>query len=467
MHSGKIFYGWLICSLLIASPVLSQNIQQKLAAAAEKLQNDSQMKHAILGLSVVKTKTGEKIFEVNPQTGLAPASCQKLVTSAAALELLGPQFQYKTIIGHSGTIKNGVLDGNLYVSGSGDPSLGSWRYAATKEDKVWKDWIQALKDQGIRSIKGHLIGYSGKWETETTPGGWIWDDMGNYYGAGSGGLNWRENQYDLVMQSGSEEGSAVSIVEMKPQPYGVKLESEVTAAAKGTGDNSSIYLAPFTKNGVVRGTIPVDEKAFTVSGSFPDPAEQLLSTFSQQLSNAGIKTTGFSTLTTKDSPLYKPLLVYQSPTMDSLIYWFLKRSINLYGEVLVKTIAYEKAGFGSADKGLSVVRAFWKDRGIENTALRVIDGSGLSPQNRVTADALVKVLQYAKSRPWYNYYYDALPLFNQMKLKSGTIGGAKSFAGYHTAKDGTEYTVAIIVNNYSGSAAQIVKKMFSLLDELK
>jgi D-alanyl-D-alanine carboxypeptidase/D-alanyl-D-alanine-endopeptidase (penicillin-binding protein 4) len=81
--------------------------------------------------------------------------------------------------------------------------------------------------------------------------------------------------------------------------------------------------------------------------------------------------------------------------------------------------------------------------------LRIIDGSGLSPQNRVTVDALVKVLQYAKSRPWFNYYYDALPVYNQMKLKSGTIGGAKSFAGYHTAKDGTAYTVAIIINNYA------------------
>jgi D-alanyl-D-alanine carboxypeptidase/D-alanyl-D-alanine-endopeptidase (penicillin-binding protein 4) len=467
MHSRKKFYGWLIVSLLIATPAFTQTIQQKLAAAAERLQSDSQMKYAILGFSVVKTQTGEKIFEVNPQTGLAPASCQKLVTSAAAMELLGPQYQYKTILGYTGNISNGVLKGDLYVSGSGDPSLGSWRYTATKEDKVWKEWVQALKSQGIRKINGKIIGYNGKWESETLPGGWIWDDMGNYYGAGSGGLNWRENQYDVIFRSGSEEGSLVSIVGMKPQPYGVKIDNEVTAAAKGTGDNTSIYLPPFAKNGVIRGTIPKEENAFTISGSFPDPAAQLLSTFNQQLLSAGIKTTGFSTLTTKDTPVFQPLLVYQSPTLDSLNYWFLKRSINLYGEVLVKTIAFEKAGYGSADKGISLVKAFWKEQGIDNAALRVIDGSGLSPQNRVTADALIRVLQYAKSRPWFNYYYEALPLFNQMKLKSGTIGGAKSFAGYHTAKDGTQYTVAIIVNNYSGSAAQIVRKMFAVLDELK
>jgi D-alanyl-D-alanine carboxypeptidase/D-alanyl-D-alanine-endopeptidase (penicillin-binding protein 4) len=467
MHPVKKIYVWLIASFFMAAPAFSQNVQQRITAAVERLQTDSQMRHAILGLSVVKTQTGEKIFEVNAQTGLAPASCQKLVTSAAAMELLGPQYRYKTMLGYTGDINNGVLNGNLYVSGTGDPSLGSWRYTATKEDKVWKEWLQAIKDKGIRRIKGEIIGYNGKWETETLPGGWIWDDMGNYYGAGSGGLNWRENQYDLIFRSGSEEGSAVSIVDMKPQPYGVKLDNEVIAAAKGTGDNTSIYLAPFTKYGVVRGTIPVDEKAFTISGSFPDPAAQLLSTFNQQLTAAGIKTAGFRTLTSRDTLVYKPLLVYQSPTFDSINYWFLKRSINLYGEVFVKTIAYEKSGFGSADKGLSLIKDFWKDKGIENAALRIIDGSGLSPQNRVTADALIQVLQYAKSRPWFNYYYDALPLFNQMKLKSGTIGGAKSFAGYHTAKDGTQYTVAIIVNNYSGSATQIVRKMFAVLDELK
>ena len=145
----------------------------------------------------------------------------------------------------------------------------------------------------------------------------------------------------------------------------------------------------------------------------------------------------------------------------------MKKGINLYGGALVKTIAYEKTGLGSKDKGVELVKQFWKERGIEPSALHIIDGSGLSPQNRVTADALVKVLQYAKGRPWFHYYYDALPVFNQMKLKSGTIGGAKSFAGYHTAKDGPAYTVAIIINNYDGPASEYGKKMYLVLDDLK
>ena len=96
-----------------------------------------------------------------------------------------------------------------------------------------------------------------------------------------------------------------------------------------------------------------------------------------------------------------------------------------------------------------------------------MDGSGLSPQNRVTAGAEVKVLQYAKTRPWFASFYNALPLYNDMKMKSGSIGGARAFAGYHTSKSGMEYVFSIIVNNYDGSSAEMVKKLYKILDELK
>ncbi|MBV9987868.1 MAG: D-alanyl-D-alanine carboxypeptidase/D-alanyl-D-alanine-endopeptidase, partial [Chitinophagaceae bacterium] len=424
-------YGFA-CLLCYCSMLQAQGINERLRLASDKLLADSQLKHGILGLCVVKSETGEKIFEVNAQTGLAPASCQKTITSAAAMEILGPSYRYQTVLGYTGTIGRGSLNGDLILIGSGDPSLGSWRYDSTKEAKVLGSWMSALQQQGIRKITGNLVGYNGKWETETLPGGWIWDDMGNYYGAGSAALNWRENQYDLVMRSGNTVGDTVEIVAMKPKPFDVRLRSQVLGAAKGTGDNAYIYLPPFSHEGVVRGTIPIGESSFAISGSFPDPAMQVVASFHQQLDSAGIAPKHFLVSDQKAPPAYQSLLVYQSPTFDSLNYWFLKRSINLYGEVFVKTIAYEKTGFGSADEGLKLIRQFWKERGIETSALHMIDGSGLSPQNRVTADALVKVLQYARSRPWFHYYYDALPVFNQMKLKSGTIGGAKSFAGYHT-----------------------------------
>ena len=463
---------WFICLLVYSFTGFSQTVQERLAKAMERLQADSQMKHAIVGFSVVKSETGEKIYEVNAQTGLAPASCQKLFTSAAAFEILGPAYRYKTILGIDGNIVNGKLNGNIVLIGSGDPSLGSWRFDSAKEENVLGFWQKALQQQGIKSMEGNLLGSTGRLEPETLPGGWIWDDIGNYYGAGSAALNWRENQYDLILQSGSVLNQPVNILDMKPWPVGVTLESRLKSAAKGTGDNAYIYLPPNSNHGFVNGTIPVDEKAFTISGSFPDPPLQLLTTLKERMMAMGLQPVNviFSTENLSQflhkAQFLQPIATYYSPSFDSLNYWFLKKSINLYGEAFIKTIAAEKTGSGSTEKGVEQVKAFWKERGVEPSAMHIIDGSGLSPQNRVTTDALVKVLQFARSRPWFHNFYDALPVFNQMKLKSGTIGGTKSFAGYHTSKDGTTYTVAIIVNNFDGSAGEIVRKMYKVLDEL-
>jgi D-alanyl-D-alanine carboxypeptidase/D-alanyl-D-alanine-endopeptidase (penicillin-binding protein 4) len=321
--------------------------------------------------------------------------------------------------------------------------------------------------QGIYGVAGKYVAYLGNWEKSNIPGGWIWDDMGNYYGAGSGALNWHENQYDLVLASGNTVGDSVKIIETRPNLIQTNLVAELTSAAKGSGDNAYIYLAPMSDKGFVRGTIPLAEQAFVISGSFPDPAMQLLGTLQALVENGLPHPPKYQYNYDKKPAAFETIGTIRSPTLDSLNYWFMKKSINLYGETFVKTMGLEKSGFGATETGLRVLKNFWKERGIEPASLHMIDGSGLSPQNRVSTDALIRVLQYARSRPWFNYYYDALPVYNKMKLKSGTIGGAKSFAGYHTAKDGTEYSLAIIVNNFDGSAAEMVKKMFLVLDELK
>lgn len=458
---------WVICLCMYSFSLAAQPVKERLAKAVETLQADPQMKHALLGLQVINAQTGDKIIEVNAQTGLAPASCQKIITSVAALELLGPAYRYETVLGYSGTLSKSTLHGDLYLLGSGDPSLGSWRYDSTKEDRQLQVLTSLLTQKGIRKITGKLVGYSGKWEQETLPGGWIWDDIGNYYGAGISALNWHENQYDLILRSGKNIGDTVDIIETRPALTGASLQSQLLAAAKGTGDNAYIYLPPFSNQGFVRGTIPVEEKAFVISGSFPDPSLQTVALLHQALDQAGIRSGGPGVSYDRTLPQVQVLGTLVSPRLDSLNHWFMRKSINLYGEAFLKTIAFEKTGWGSTDKGVGLVKNFWKEKGIGSAALQILDGSGLSPQNRITADALVQVLQYARGRSWFPAFYESLPFFNQMKLKSGTIGGAKSFAGYHTSQEGITYAVAILINNYNGSAGEIVKKMFRVLDELK
>ncbi|MDB5230724.1 MAG: D-alanyl-D-alanine carboxypeptidase [Chitinophagaceae bacterium] len=451
--------------ILLALSVNSQALKERLNAAAKNLQQDAQMQHAILGLYVTDATTGEVIFDMNGQTGLAPASTQKLFTSSAALELLGKGYRYATTISYDGKINAGKLTGNVFITGSGDPTIASWRYAGRTENDFTDSLVYYFKKAGIKTIDGNIHGVD-KWETQTIPGGWIWDDIGNYYGAGISALNWKENQYDLILKPGKAEGEPVEIVRTVPALYNVQFISELKTGPAGSGDNAYIYLAPGSHIAVVRGTVPPGN-SFKISGSVVDPGGQFLSMVTTRLKENNIQITGSSLLNNKSSANTQPLLTYYSPGMDSIVYWFLQKSINLYGEALLKTIGLEKNGNASNDKGLNAVKAFWQDKGIDRSSLHIMDGSGLSPQNRVTPASEVSVLRYAKTRPWYDAFYAALPVFNKMKMKSGTIGGSKAFAGYQKDKAGREYSFSFIINNYDGSSATLVQKMYKVLDELK
>jgi serine-type D-Ala-D-Ala carboxypeptidase/endopeptidase (penicillin-binding protein 4) len=455
---------------------IAQSVSQKLADGVQQLEADPQLKHAVLSLCVVDAKTGKTVYTHHEQIGLAPASTQKLLTSAAAFELLGKAYSYKTILGYKGTIKNGVLRGDVYVIGSGDPSLGSLRWKTTRDSVILKTWVKTIKKAGISRIDGDITTNEAGFTHQAIPDGWIWEDIGNYYGAGAYPLNWRENQYDLVLRSGNNIGDSVAIVKI-PAGYQAKrpFVNELTAAAKGSGDNAFIYL-PLAehRNALVKGTIPVGERSFTISGASADPVSDCLSDLGRALWADSVQSetesrTGRDIYDRQQEGLQgiQTIAVHQSPTLDSINYWFLRRSINLYGEALVKTLAQQKTGKAATDKGVELVRDFWAQQGIEKSAIHIIDGSGLSPQNRVTTDALVKVLQYAKTRPWFNSFYAALPEYNGMKMKSGSVGGARAFAGYHTSKEGKEYAFAIIINNYDGSSGEAVKKMYKILDGLK
>nr|HVZ24447.1 D-alanyl-D-alanine carboxypeptidase [Sediminibacterium sp.] len=127
--------GWLVIFLLMRITVSAQSLPQRMRQAVSRLKADSQMRHAILGLYLVDAETGEVLVNEQGETGLAPASCQKLFTSIAALAKLGPGFQYKTVLGYRGKITGKYLAGDLCLVGEGDPSLGSWRYASTDKNR--------------------------------------------------------------------------------------------------------------------------------------------------------------------------------------------------------------------------------------------------------------------------------------------------------------------------------------------
>ncbi|WP_228466614.1 D-alanyl-D-alanine carboxypeptidase/D-alanyl-D-alanine endopeptidase [Adhaeribacter swui] len=455
-----LFFCIIVCLPGLAWP---QNVAAKLATAYQVFTTDAQLQSSLSSVCVLDATTGKVIFEKNSKIGLVPASTQKVITSASAYALLGKNFKFQTSFAYA---KNKA---SLLILPSGDPTLGSWRWVATSENEIIKKISQAVQKAGITTINEFIIQTKNR-EEGTIPDGWIWQDLGNYYGAGWSPLNWRENQFDVILKSGSQLKSPVSIVRISPAIYNYTLKSELTAAAANSGDQAYIYFPLQAASGTIRGTIPVNQPKFKISGAMPDPMQQFARTLLDTLARNGVKILKNAPvrITKETLPVgYTTLLTLSSPPLDSVIYWLNRKSINLYGEALVKTLAVKKEGTGSTSQGLEFIRDFWKKNGIPNSELNMVDGSGLSPLNRVTTQAQVRVLQYALQQPWFSGFYASLPQLNNLKMKSGTLHGAKGFCGYHTGRDGHQYLFSFLVNNYNGSAGTLVPKMYKVLDALK
>jgi D-alanyl-D-alanine carboxypeptidase/D-alanyl-D-alanine-endopeptidase (penicillin-binding protein 4) len=450
----------------------AQTLTQKLQKAYQRFESDSQLKHALISLYVINAKTAEVVFDKNSQIGLAPASTQKIITAATAFELLGKGYQYKT---EFGTRMDPEETTFLWINPSGDPTFGSWRWESTKEQNVLNEILRGLRQINFDICKGVSVRV---WNSEQIPNGWIWQDVGNYYGAGAAALNWRENQYDIFLKSGKEIGDPVQIVEISPKIHSLKINCWAASAEKGSGDNAYVYLPSDSSDLVVRGTIPKNEERFKISGAIPSPMNEFISILEDSLKSRYNWTATRPVLGVFGNWGRIPSIHYThySPTLDSIIYWFLQKSINLYGEALIKTLAYQKPGLQSIDTafenestdiGIVIVKDFWKRKGLDENELNIYDGSGLSPLNRVTTHAQVEILKYAKQQPWFPYFYNALPEYNNMKMKSGSISDVKSFCGYHSSGDGAQYIFSFIVNNYNGPSSEVVKKMYRVLDSLK
>ncbi len=457
--------------LLLVQIVSAQPVADQLKLAIDKFEKDEQLKHGSISLYVVNAATGAPVFDRNALVGMAPASSQKVITSVTAFEILGKDYRYKTTLGYKGNVVGNQLQGALVLTASGDPTLGSWRWLGSSEKNILQSAIESLQQKNIAQVSNGLLVDMQNWESQATPRGWTWEDMGNYYGAGAWALNWHENQYDLILQPGKAVGDAVKILKTTPILTGVtNFYNELTTGASNSGDQAIIYLPAYGTVGFVRGTVPAGKETFTIKGALPLPYAAFRESFLAAATAKGMRIDQPDKLVPDKNIANLPLvslLKIESPAFDSMNYWFLRESLNLYGEAFIKTIALQQKGFAATDSGLAILRYFWSSRGIDKAALKMVDGSGLSPANRTTAHALVTVLQYARNKAWYPSFYNALPLMNGIKMKSGYISGVRSYTGYIKSRAGVEYTFAFIVNNFDGSAGSVREKMWKLLDILK
>lgn len=457
-----------ILLLFIVGFTNAQSLPQKLQVAFNKFSSNESLKYASVSFSVLDANSGALIFGDHENTGLASASTLKTITSATALALLGEDYTFKTPVFYTGTIKDGILDGDVIVKGNGDPTLGSWRWESTAKEQVLHQILFALKQKGIKQINGKIIGDDGAWDTQSLPIGWIWQDIGNYYGAGSSTLTWGENQFELTFSPSKTIGGAVKISNQNEVYPFLDIKNELQTGAYGTGDRVYAYSAPYTNLIYLRGTYGADLHK-RIGVALQDPALALAYDLDNELHKNQIKTEGFNTMRLAHNNPEKEneLTVITSPPLKEIVYWLNQKSINLYAEQLLRTLGWKFGKSASTLDGVKTLQKFWEAQGIDAATLNIVDGSGLSPADKVTSLSMTKVLAFAKKQSWFDAYYKSLPLHNDMKMKSGTINDVLAYAGYAQLDEKTPVCFSLIVNNYTGSISAIRANMFGLLNTLK
>ncbi|HEX2608450.1 MAG TPA: D-alanyl-D-alanine carboxypeptidase, partial [Flavisolibacter sp.] len=292
---------------------LAQDISTRLKKAVDSFQGDDQLQQALFSLYVIDAADGTVIFDRNSLVGLAPASTQKIITSATAYEILGKDFRYQTLFL---TDKNRGK-GAMAVIGSGDPTLGSWRFSQTTDTSVFRRLRAALQNRNFIP-DGPIRIPDTAFGRVHLPTGYIFEDIGNYYGSGHNQLNWNENQYDLNFASGSP-GTPTTILSTKPALSGVQLINHVKAGSEGSGDNAYLYFVPGKNEIIAEGTVPPHKAFFTISGAVPDPAQTFSAELRKQLASLKSNTRSVpENINASDT-----LFTHYSPPLDSIVYWFL------------------------------------------------------------------------------------------------------------------------------------------------
>ncbi len=444
------------------------------------------LKHASVGVSVVELESGKSVANHDAEKSLTPASLLKLITTATALETLGENYRYKTKITVDADDPSRIL-----VLGGGDPTLGSDSFP----DNPYIFFIngtEALTESLSKDreysilVVDNLFGYDG-----ISPE-WTWIDIGNYYAAGAYGISIFDNSYKLVFNTMDRNGRP-KILRTEPEIKGLTFQNLLTLNNTGQ-DNGYIYGVPFGYEKELRGDIPASRSEFVIKGDIPDPGRLVGETLREYLKQAGYRIGAIETTrqeylsrssTNGQTPSYRVgnvLFTLTSRPLKEIIREVNVESNNHYAEHLIRTIGRHTNSDIYANalaEGVDYTEGYWKGKGIDSTPLIMHDGSGLAPQNAVSAKFLTDMLVYMHNRSnGSTTFLNSLPkagqegtlknflrdtrLVGKVAAKSGSIGGVQCYAGYLI--DGNKkYAFAVMVNKFNGTRSEIRKAIEQLL----
>jgi len=425
--------------------------------------------------------TGEIIFSHDADRNLASASVMKLYPTSAALSLLGPDYRYSTIIYLTGQFnkRRGILEGDVIIRGGGDPALGS-EYFREHYGDVTAQWVEALSAAGVKRVKGRVAAAESIYDFNPAPSGWSWGDLGQYYGAGVYDINFNDNMYRIYL-TGQSEGLPALIDSVEEYGKDIYLTNYLTSS--GRSDNGYVYNAPYSTRAWITGSVPADS-SFALKASIPDPPLALVRKLDTELRAAGIRIDGEASAARAafDSAGSTPLCVTLSPALAEIVKVTNHESVNMYAEALRKHLGYAMLGEGSFRAGSLVVRDFLDSIGCEPYEAVILDGSGLSSNNNISALMTVRLLVHMYNSSISGPFIASLPegavsgtmkyyfrddLFKgRVVAKTGTINSAKSFAGYVTTNSGRRVAFTMFCNGFTVPSRRMTDNMEKIVKEI-
>jgi D-alanyl-D-alanine carboxypeptidase/D-alanyl-D-alanine-endopeptidase (penicillin-binding protein 4) len=437
--------------------------------------NNPLLENANISLLVKDLSTNKNVFQFRPTSSTIPASTMKLVTTAAALEILGPKFCFQTKLEIEGSINsNGILNGNLYIRGGGDPTLGSEHLG----DKAFLlKWVEEVKKVGIKKINGQIIADGTIYDDLGVNPKWTWEDIGNYYAAGAYGISYMDNTYQLVLHSGAS-GTTPEILRIIPEIPSLTFENYLTSTSIAF-DSAFFYGAPHSYLRSIHGEIPANRFEYIIKGDIPNPGLLLAENFHDKLIENGVSISKLPSDIVTNETERKVILVQESPPLSEIIKETNVHSNNGYAEQIFRYLALTKYKIGTSNGAVQVIRSFWKSKGLPVDQLFMYDGCGLSPVDAVSSQFFVDLLTYMQTiSPNREVFFNSLPvagksgtltnflektpLQGKVHAKSGTISRVKCYAGYIDLKK-KNYVFAIMVNNPNGTSKAVIRKMEELL----
>jgi D-alanyl-D-alanine carboxypeptidase/D-alanyl-D-alanine-endopeptidase (penicillin-binding protein 4) len=438
-----------------SAPASARSPVEQLQADLSAIFETPQFERSFWSVLVRPAVSTGDLYSLNAAKLMMPGSAMKIVTVAAAAELLGWHHQFETKVVSVAPNDQGVLRGDLVVIGGGDPSISE----RSEVPGALRDIARKVRDAGITHIEGGVIGHDDLFDDNGFGNGWTLDNLPYGYAAAVSALEYNEGSVDLVIRAGAAAGDPVAI-QVRPDGSGLHIDNRlITVAESGTG-RVTLQRLPGSSRVVVQGQIPANAAPFARTASVDNPTAFFASAFRDALIAEGILVNGDAVdiddfLAKPDLGLARTLVLHKSPPLEQIASSMMKVSQNQYAEMLLKAI-------GGREKAQDVLKS-WD---VASDSYVIADGSGLSRYNYITSDALLRILTRMHTDPKHAAAFaETLPVMGRdgtlskrlagtaaegtVRAKTGTVDNVRAIAGYIDTADGETLVFSIIANNFT------------------